>query len=361
MKRPILGNKYVWAVGLLVAVFGLTAISTASACYVVAKCNTDNGEDWYDWRPACQGDTVYFKGFEYLGAVEITKREWNYGDGTGWHEGGTTGSCAYTTTGAKTATYRVTADGGTLSDTCIVTVFLITEDYILWYFDGEDPTNYHIEVTWTAEGATIGTFKWEVIAGTTKVNLENDTDIITLTDDNQVGIKSTEASVSDNDVTIRFSYYNIATADCYMEVYAPASLEYIGTNHWDWGIGFLSEVYYRINDQFDWTLPDAVEHNEDWASPDTHDWLGPPVENWPVPNADGWTVDPTGWADNIGVSIPGLDPTVQNNQAPLGSEEVDHWNQEWYIGSNTVGDGTYVHINGFQRWRDHGDHVGTFP
>ncbi len=75
MKRCIVDNKYVLGIALLLVVFGLTAISTASACYVVAKCNTDNGEDWYDWRPRYKDYTVYFKGFEYLGELEITKRE----------------------------------------------------------------------------------------------------------------------------------------------------------------------------------------------------------------------------------------------------------------------------------------------
>jgi hypothetical protein len=49
-------------------------------------------------------------------------------------------------------------------------------------------------------------------------------------------------------------------------------------------------------------------------------------------------------------------PTPQNPQTPLGASKVQHWDQEWYIGSVTPGSGTLVQKNLFQKYRDHAAH-----
>jgi hypothetical protein len=49
-------------------------------------------------------------------------------------------------------------------------------------------------------------------------------------------------------------------------------------------------------------------------------------------------------------------PSVQNPEAPLGDEKVDHWGQRWRVGSSTSGYGVQVKDDILQRYRDHGVH-----
>jgi len=341
MHIRILSSKHLLAATLL-AIIGLIVTPTptqASVPHVVAKCNNDNGATWYDWRPTYTTFTVYFKGFESaFGGLTITKREWNYGDGTGWHTvgAGGTGSCVYYVYGAKTATYRVTADGNTYTDTCSVTVFYVTPDYDLWYFNGEDALNYHEQVTWTANGATTGTFKWDVIAGTAKVNLENDTDSITKTNNNQVGIKSTAASATERDFTIRFTYNSVAVADTSSQVLAPVA--YVNSiNYGDWGPGFDTTYVMRVEDKvFHDNLPASLEVNEQFGAWQS-DYAG---HNWGAPTECYWWTYPLGpeqcWDDNYYFQDQNATPTPVNHNDPNAGVKVMHAPQYYRGGSLAI-------------------------
>ena len=115
--------KYLLAAAFLVAIL-LTATSTASACaYADAYCWDPSSETWEKSVVQPVSVTVYFYAWEY-GFPPQAMREWNYGDGTGWHTGGQSGSCTYTTAGQKTATYRVNGQTSATS-TCAVTAFMI--------------------------------------------------------------------------------------------------------------------------------------------------------------------------------------------------------------------------------------------
>ncbi len=362
MHIRILSSKHLLAATLL-AVTGLIVTPTptqASVPHVVAKCNNDNGATWYDWRPTYIALTVYFKGFEYaFGGLTITKREWDYGDGTGWHTVGTggTGSCVYYVYGAKTATYRVTADGNTYPDTCSVTVFYVWQDYALWYFNGEDALNYHEQVTWTASGATTGTFKWDVIAGAAKVNLENDTDSITKTNNNQVGVKSTAASADPDDVMIRFTYNSVAVRDLTTEVLAPVA--YVNSiNYGDWGPGFETIYRMRVEDEvFHNKLPASLEVNEQfgaWQSDYAgHNW-GAPIEWSTWTQAVGLI---TYFDDYYRFQNEDATPTPVNHDDPNAGVKVMHAPQYYRGGSLTIGSGYLMKNHTMQFYRGKGDQL----
>lgn len=370
MPRSVMRDRGMWTGAVALAV-ALVAVAPASACYVTAKCGTDY-VNWYDWVPRYQAYTVAFKGYEYnFGDLEITNREWDYGDGTGWHTVGSdgVGSCAYSSYGAKTATYRVTTgdndpypDQQFFEDSCSVTVFYITSSDTLWWFDGEDPGNYSIQVSWTANGSSTGTFYWDVTAGTAKVNFENDQDTITKSNSNTVGIKSTAASApSGSDVTIQFRHQG-STGPIFTvysgntTVRAPDHLVHLPASDFDeaWFDGYCSHVYYRIENQLNETLPAVLDVNEDWTTAHISDSAN---ENWAWGDRMGWAVDPASWSDDIGVHDgQGRTPPWQNPQDPLGATKVDHWGQAWYVGTQTISQGTHVQTNTHQRYTDHARH-----
>jgi len=227
-----------------------------------------------------------------------------------------------------------------------VTVFHVGSNYQLWYFNGEDPTAYHIQVTYTANGATTGTFKWEVIAGTTKVNLENDTDIITLTDDNQVGVKSTYMSYPKDDVTIQFTYNAVVVVNVVESVYVPNHAYTIdGPDDSDNGNGFNTWYRMEVEDQFGVNIPDWLSVNEefsDWQS----DYEG---EDW-SPLAAEWWQTVTFWDeadqeygerfdDNYGCTGTSVDPDPVNPDDEDADTEIFHVHQTYCGGSLNSGDG----------------------
>ena len=240
-------------------------------------------------------------------------------------------------------------------------------DYDLWWFNGESPANYHVTITVTAQGATTGTFKWQVIAGGDKVNLNNggdDSDTIIATDDNTVVVKSTAPSTSLNDVTIRFTYNNVFVQDLSLTVRAPDNLEHLNDDDDDWGDGWRTTISYRIRDQFNQVLPQNVPWNEDidgngQYSNDTtvsnaavSDWEG---ENWPWGQENGVITNPNNAQDVFVRSGASATPPTENPHG--GNVKVDHVPQgKLRVGSATIGRGVIVRNLVWQTYRDHGRH-----
>jgi hypothetical protein len=78
--------------------------------------------------------------------------------------------------------------------------------------------------------------------------------------------------------------------------------------------------------------------------------------DWRRGAAGGLHVPGTSWFDNMQGELSNKTPTPQSPASPLGSTKVQHWNQEWYIGSTTPGKGTKVQTNLFQKYQDHANH-----
>jgi len=136
MRVTCPATKFLLTAALLVA-FLLTARSTAVACpWVVATSGTASCGPWHD-EPltVAVGQTVYFMGEEHNFAQgDPDLRWWFYDDGSGWHEApNKTGNCTYSTTGEKTAWYKVRCEPSGLeyNDSCtvwVVKVDLAIED-----------------------------------------------------------------------------------------------------------------------------------------------------------------------------------------------------------------------------------------
>ena len=243
----------------------------------------------------------------------------------------------------------------------------VTGDNNLWYFNGENATNYNELVTLTAEGSTTGYFHWEVDAGVGKVKLNNggaDLDEIGEADDNTVDVKShTAGSASENDVTVRFSFGTNSgntqvLKDHTLTVYWPYKLVRLAGSdtHTGYFGGWQSKIYYKIEDRLGSVLPRNVELNEDWTGGVTSDWEG---ENWSRPTAGDATVSPSSWYDDCAEPDDAShNPHPTNPETPLGSDEVQNWPGEWNVGSTSNGQGVQVQTNTWQDYLDHHMHTG---
>ena len=92
--------------------------------------------------------------------------------------------------------------------------------------------------------------------------------------------------------------------------------------------------------------------NEQFGSPS----YDSPGADWRQSVAGGYHSGGTTFHDQMGGESAGHTPVPQNPQSPLGTTKVQHWNQSWFIGSLTPGQGTLVQTNVFQKYRDHAAH-----
>ena len=262
------------------------------------------------------------------------------------------------------------------TDQIKVTILKVDLDHDLWWFNGEDPGGgYNITATLTVSPLTTGTFKWDVIAGSDKIDLNNggaDADSITATDDNTVTVKSTSPSAAaasvTKDVTVQLTYNGTPVCTFDLAVFAPHSLHHLANIDHDYAAlpppypdytGYWCEIKYEILDQFDRVLPYDVPWNEDFnkdgANPVSgiSDYSG---ENWGWGPESGWSVPPSGAIDNLArPDLPGLVPPAQN--VGSGTVKIDHVIGAWYVGSTTIGDGVLVLDNNkWQMYQDHGRH-----
>lgn len=263
-----------------------------------------------------------------------------------------------------------------------VRIVKLVMDHDVWWFNGENPGGgYHIQSTLTASGVTSGTFRWQVTAGSGKIDLNNgggDSDDITATNDNTITIKSTAPSAGatsvTKDITIKLSVDGVGGCNFGTVVFAPDHFRHIGNADEPYGGGYVSLIVYSIRDQFDRILPYEVPWNEDIdangaqssagtvASAATSDWTiangRPQNENWPWGQEDGWNVPPTQAYDGISRPvIPGILPTAQNPQSPRGSDKIDHSPKgAWYVGSKIITKGVKMIEVVWQTYRDHARH-----
>jgi hypothetical protein len=284
-------------------------------------------------------------------------------------------------------------------------------DSDLWYFGGE-PSNGPLptEVTLRASSAGGGRYDWNVLAGADKVEL-GDADDPTHSearDDNRVRVRSKAGSAGVDDVHIGVAHRsdngNVTRAESSLGVRnpvgmrvspsggapasfpdtydvgpveaggdeatqektadetqtvaalpdaAPKSLTHKGTDH-NTDPTYMYETHenYETLDDKGATMK-GYDVNELFTTTPTND---APKCDWRRGPAGGRTVSGTAWFDRMQGEDATKTPTPQNPGTPLGSTKVQHWNQEWYIGSKDPGKGTKVQTNVFQKYQDHANH-----
>jgi len=287
----------------------------------------------------------------------------------------------------------------------------------LWYFNGEPHQEpLATQATLHAEGKPAGTFLWSVTEGKDKAELDGargDGKHAVKTNDNRVQIKSKAGSEGSDDVKVRVSQLTdngtpMGTYEGALGVRTPTSTRRRSesTTHYqipphaptnfpvagEGGGGIAAEeeettssgtagsgpsaVPKSFKGQGTTHAPDATWGYETHVNYEVLDDKGSPIkgfevnEKWStgVVNDDAkadWRRGAAGgvnqpaastFFDNIQGETKEHIPAPMNPQAPLGTKAVQHWGQEWYIGSTTPGKGTKVQTNTLQKYQDHGEH-----
>ena len=135
---------------------------------------------------------------------------------------------------------------------------------------------------------------------------------------------------------------------------APDHMNNTGTRHSpsaSWG--YETRLTYQVIDDTG-AVMSGYDVNERWSTGVVNDitpcdWRrGPP---------GAFHVAGSSFDDLIGGESAGHTPTPL---APSGgSTRVQHWGQEWYVGSLTPGRGTLVQTNTLQKYQDHATHDGV--
>ncbi len=253
-----------------------------------------------------------------------------------------------------------------------VVAVTISQDNDLWWFNGESPANYHTKVTLKSEPLIQGTYRWEVITGQSKVDFENNADVFSTVNDNDVSLISTASSSAANDVKkdvrIRLSLDGGQLSQLDTVVFAPYFLGHLRNEDanirdipgYEMYVGYICKIHYEIRDQFGRILPHDVPWNEDFNDDGKIPVSGISDydrENWPWGDEAGWLVSPQDSIDNIvraQLPVSPLTPPVLNYG--LIGPKIDHVEGGWYIGSMSIGKGIKILGVRWQIYQDHGRH-----
>ena len=234
-------------------------------------------------------------------------------------------------------------------------VVSITGPQEVWWFNGQTPSGYATTITLTALPSGASSYSWSLVAGASKAALQNQSG-------NTIQLRGTALSTAQNDVTVQVGVtftggttYATRTAT----VRGPKTLTAgAPDDSCNSAYGYDSYLNYTIQDNLGALMPSSIPLNEYWTSP---------VVNEPAyPNANWRRQEPPGsltstdstFADQIGgeyFSLP-ANPTP-TCPPPLGSTAVQHWGQEWRVGSLTPGRGARVQTDKIQKYLDHARHT----
>jgi len=347
----------------------LTVVGLQSLQY---KIGTNLWADIPDPLYVCKDTTVDFK------VIKIpTNAMWPSGKpvwgGVASGSGMDSNSFTFSTISTNATDYKIVSAecGNTVTGRVIVVsleiILTTTNDYGLWWFNGENADNYGESGTLTAQGTIEeeGTFQWDVIAGADKVDLNygyTDADSIT-TPINTVTIKSTGASVTSNDVTVKLTYNYTVVVQTNFTVYTPKEEIETSVIHTNWTFeghtnGYESQHYFEIRDQLNNLLPDKIELNENWTETAQNDYT--PANTWTQCVEYVWQgedmADPFETIDYLRQCWGETNdiPNTQNPQTPPGNVKVYHWTGEHYAGSQINSNGVKVLTKEWQYYQDHG-------
>ena len=246
--------------------------------------------------------------------------------------------------GTITDTYLCQASGG---GAAAVTP-TITGGNTIWWFNGQAPSGYPMSVTLTSAGGS--PVNWAVLYGADKVKLSAYSGV-------SVTASSTGTAFSGavNDVTVQATI-NGKSGTLTMTTRRPYQLVAGGViNSCDATYGYSDLLNYTIRDQLGAAMPSPVPLNEFWTTIVEPDYTG---TNWRRGPATGYTTSagtPALFADHIQGELSTYTPTPGCGG---GTTKVEHWGQDWYIGSVTPGIGGRVQSDTLQKYQDHAIHTG---
>jgi len=236
-------------------------------------------------------------------------------------------------------------------------VVTITGPQTVWWFNSQTPSGYATTITLTAMPSGATSYTWSLTTGTDKATLSGQSG-------NTINLTGHDLSTSSGDVTARVSVTTSAgtkIATRTVTVRGPKTLVAGATpDSCDSGYGYLSLLNYTIKDNLGALMPSSIPLNESWTSPVTNEPAYPNA-NWRRQEPPGsFTSTDSTFADRIqgeAFSLPATPtPTCP---PPLGSTAVQHWGQEFRVGTLTPGSGARVQTDNIQKYLDHARHTNV--
>jgi hypothetical protein len=227
--------------------------------------------------------------------------------------------------------------------------------HTLWWFRGENPTNYSTSATLTTNFSGTGSYTWEITSGADQIRFD-DNSTSKVTSSNQVTVKTIGFGTNENQVGVRVTVNFVSSDTFSMTTRTPYELELVGAplTQPDPQRVWRTTIYYRIRDQLTTVLPSDVPANENFTTGFIADYPG---MNWPSGPPPGAVVPPGALTDVMAppVLFSGITP-VPIYQTPVGSIKVAHDTQDIYIGSIFSAAGRRVQTDLQQFYLDHGAH-----
>jgi len=252
--------------------------------------------------------------------------------------------------GAYTLTVKLSnSSGSSVSSSVNVTVFFISQSADLWWFEGQSPAGYAVQVTVTANGLPPTGTSWSVTGGAAKVTLIN-------SNANPVTVQSSSRSTQLNDVSIQLTYNGNVLSTYSLTVYAPAC--YVRSGSPDdkpagpqWLPGFNTYYYFQMTDQFGSNIPSELPFNEVFGT-----FFDDCFNNWVHPDQMmGTTTNGGQFQDRYGYLAPlWVFPKTVWPTDPSANSHVLHTTQYYCAGSQTFGSGYIIKTHTTQINRGNG-------
>ena len=228
----------------------------------------------------------------------------------------------------------------------IIAKTVIAGPSAVWYFNRENPTGYDTSISLTSSGDPSTT--WTVTAGVDKVNLSTNTGSETV-----VTSTGTAFSSAVGDIRITATVGGAISDAFAITSRTPDRLAAGSIVHQcDPDYGYSDSLNYTIQDQLLTALPSDVPLNERWSTAVANDFTG---TNWRRGPQGSITSTAAAFFDFIQGELLTL-PPVPIPVCVGDATAVQHWGQEWRIGSLSIGAGRRVQIDTFQKFRNHAEH-----
>lgn len=216
----------------------------------------------------------------------------------------------------------------------------------VWWFNGQTPTGYATSITLTASGGS-GGYSWGISNGSNMIRLSGTSGSSVTASSTGTAFSSTTTDIS---VTVTDTASGLSSTPFYITSRRPYLLV-VGTitDQCDPTWGYDDFFNYTIKDQMGAALPNSVALNEYWTTAVVNDYAS---TNWRRASAGNLTTastTPAQFADEIQGENINLPPTP-STACPSAGQAVDHWGQEWFIGSLTSGSGAAVQTDTIQKY-----------
>ncbi len=221
----------------------------------------------------------------------------------------------------------------------------------VWWFNGQTPSGYSTSITLTASGGS--TYSWNITSGSSMITLSGTTG-------SSVTVRSTGTAFSSTatSIAVTVTADGVSSAPFYITSRRPYTLV-VGTitDQCDATWGYDDFFNYTIKDQMGTALPSSIPLNEYWTTAVVNDY---PNTNWRRGNPGNYTTpstSPAQFADEIqgeNITLPPTPPTA----CPGAGQAVDHWGQEWFVGSLTSGSGSAVQTDTIQKYTNNAEIQG---